>query len=289
MNKGFFYIASGTHFLMEAVHSCKSLKKYTSSPVAIATDLPNLETAKLFFDVVIPIDTPAFNFIDKIEPLTRTPFRQTIFLDTDTFLLEDISPLFSILDKYDFAACFAPGRVQMKMVPEIPDWFPEFNTGVIGFNKSDVCEKVIAKWLYIYRSQLQENKKPPHDQPAFRQAMFESGASIYALPEEFNFRTAQPNVVWANSKVKVIHGRHSDYEKLGTLLSSGKRNEVQLFFHDARFLTSRSLRFFLPRQNRSLLLSFALWLTGLMNRLRYRVVSNNNPVKRKGNPRQDVL
>lgn len=248
-------------------------------PVVLFTDNFSSDAISLF-DKVYKIEHPAYNFIDKIQPLCSSPFEKTIFLDTDTFICEDISPLFELLEKYDFVASFAPGRKQCDFHLNLPDYFPEFNTGLIAFRANNKTSTVLKSWLEIYSNQLKQ-KKPPHDQPAFREALYNSKASVFCLPSEYNFRTEHPNIGWANSTIKVIHGRHSLYEELGKLLND-QSDQVRLFFHDARFLQSDSIRFFNLKQNRSFLFKLILVLKGYFHRLIFRLNGDGKPPKRKG-------
>ncbi|MEQ8551300.1 MAG: putative nucleotide-diphospho-sugar transferase [Cyclobacteriaceae bacterium] len=279
-NRGYLYIATGIHFLREAQKSCKSLKNAGAKyPVVLFTDVPESADPYLF-DHIYNIDKPKFNFIDKIQPLASSPFEETIFLDTDTYVCEDISPLFQLLEKYDFIGSFAPGRQQKTFKVNVPLYFPEFNTGLIGFRKNVVTKHVIERWLNLYILQL-KTSNPPHDQPAFRQALFESEALVYNLPSEYNFRTEHPNVVWGNSTVKMIHGRHSKYDQLSIMLNQNEE-QIRLFYHDARFLQSDSLRFFKLNQNRSFYFKIVLAIYGYAHRMIYRLLGDGKPLKKKG-------
>ena len=282
MKKGFVYIATGIHFVKEAADSFASLKRQCPDiPVILFTDSENAELGNKYFDDVRVIENPKFNFIDKIDPLSLSPFDLTIFIDTDTYLAEDISNLFELLGKYDFLAAYAPGREQGRFGDKIPPYFPEFNTGLIGFTKSQEAKGVLKSWSEIYKDQISQNLNPPHDQPAFREALFLSDATVYCLPEEYNFRTAHPNVVWGNSTVKVVHGRHHSYERLTEMLN-GEKDRIRLFYHDARFLNSLSLRFFNLHQN-GFFFSLLVKVFGLWYRLSYRLFGDSVPTKTKGN------
>lgn len=280
---GFLYVATGKMFVEEAIDSVTSLKsKCATVPSAIFTDKQNAELAMPYFDKVMVLETPQYNFIDKIEPLIKSPFDKTIFIDTDTFIAEDLTDLFSLLSNYDFLASFAPGRGVEAFSKDVPDYFPEFNTGLIGYSNIDLCHTVLTLWANIYKEQLKLEKKPPHDQPSFRNALFQSNARIFCLPSEYNFRITNPNIVWSNSSIKLIHGRHNHYEQLVQQLNKDK-NAIRIFYHDARFIKNGSIRFFNLRQSRSLLFKCGLWLYGLKERLRYRLFNDDLPKKIKGN------
>ncbi len=282
MSRGYVYVATGRNFVKEAIISYQSLKRLKNTfPVILYTDKQNINFAKSVFDQVLLIEKPQYNFIDKIEPLITTPFDRSIFIDTDTYFASDISGLFNLLDAYEFMACFAPGREQMDYGGKIPSYFPEFNTGLIGFKKCELTLSVLTNWKSIYSRQLKQ-KKPPHDQPAFREALFNSKATIFCLPSEYNFRIEHPNIKWGNSTVKVIHGRHDDFQSLEALLNKRKKS-LQVYFHEARFLSSNSLLFFRLKQNGSLFFRCFLRFYGLLSKIKHRFGRNTKPKKIKGN------
>lgn len=274
---GFLYAASGESFLDEAIGSSKSLKKYCPEiKQAVFTDLRNVKRAEKYFDIVIPIENPQFNFVDKIKPITLSPFDKTIFLDTDTFIVSDISSLFDILDSYDFFACFSPGREQLPSSC-IPAYFPEFNSGVIGYNSSESARKTLESWLEIYSDTF--SSVTTFDQPALRQALFQSKASIFCLPHEYNFRITSPNILPPTTNIKILHGRHGNMRKL--ILNMKNKNSARLFIHEARFLDHDSLSFIQNTDSLLLVpLKMMMWLTGLVFRTLHRI--NKNSCFRKG-------
>ncbi len=279
---GFLYVASGKHFLEEAIISSRSLRiKCPLFPIAIATDELNSKKAGDHFDQVLIIDNPQYNFIDKIRPLAQSPFEKTLFLDTDTFIVEDISSLFELLDKYDFCAAFAPGREQMT-IANLPSYFPEFNTGVIGYSNSMTCLSVLENWLSTYKNQLTSDLMPPHDQPAFRQALFQSEARVYCLSNEYNFRTTNSNIVWGNVTIKVIHGRHDDYEKLSSLLNKD-RQPIRFFFQSIRYLPVAWLQFLELKHNKFLTVNLFRFIVKAMGKVEERLRRSKTRQKKKGN------
>jgi hypothetical protein len=120
------------------------------------------------------------------------------------------------LERFDLAAAHAPYRAQYQ-IREVPDCFPEFNTGVLLFRKSEQTGLLFERWVQIYS---EDGEKPltwlfpggaslyRHaipNQPAFRRALYESGLRIATLPPEYNCRVPFPGFL--HTKVKIIHGR----------------------------------------------------------------------------------
>jgi len=192
-------------------------------PLALFSDL---EPEASLFAHLTPIKNPRGTFADKIAPLAKTPFEQTVFLDTDTYLCEPVTELFELLQRCDIAMAHAPMRVTGK-VP-VPASFPECNSGVIAYNMNERTRSLFANWERFYADQLASTGQPD-DQPALRRALWESEAKLVILPPEYNFRFALPSFA-GRGKVKILHGRHADMPKLA-----------------ARLNRSGSPRVFLPR------------------------------------------
>jgi hypothetical protein len=164
----------------------------------------------------VPIANPTHGPEDKIISMAMSPYEETLFLDSDTYMTDDSREVFALLEQFDLAAAHAPYRAQYR-VREVPDCFPELNSGVILFRKSEQMRSLFGRWLQIYR----DDRVNPVDwlfpggaawyrraipnQPSFRRAVYESGLRIAVLPPEYNCRVPFPGFV--HTKVKIIHGR----------------------------------------------------------------------------------
>ena len=203
---GVFYIATGERFVREAEASATSLRKQMPGlPVALASDC---ETNSSIFDIQIPVSDPHHNWVDKVKILRLSPFQRTLFLDTDTTVLAPFGDLFVLLDRFEVGVAFEPGRY-LGPLEGVPDYFPEFNTGVLLFNASPAVFAMFDRWLELYEAELRAQRaaKQPlhHDQPSFTQALYESRISFFVLPPEWNFRAIFPQ--FAGGLVRIFHGR----------------------------------------------------------------------------------
>ena len=204
---GVLYVATGRKIIAEACRSAASLKKYMpDTQIAIFVDDESLIPPNLF-DYVNSIKNPTYSHFDKIPPLIETPFNKTLFLDSDTLVIEPFHELPTLLERFDFAYCHAPWRFGEYNIPECSDAFPQPNSGVILYNKTNSVLDLINRWLEIYKKQLTNNLKPPHDQSALRKAVYESAVNFTILPSEYNIRTHFPYFVGGNVKAKILHGR----------------------------------------------------------------------------------
>ena len=219
---GILYVASQKKYIEEAKVSAKSAKKHGLSTALFCK---NLKVDKEKFDYVRKIKNSEGGFIDKINPLKKTPFNRTLFLDTDTVVLEEIDEIFKLLDKYDIAYSHAPVRRNEKYKKtETPRPFFQPNTGVILYKKEQKVMRFIEDWRELYKQQLKHMKEPPNDQPSFQEAIFKSNLKDYILPPEYNLRIPFPYFIGGNESVKIIHGRGSRLEREKEKIESIRRN-----------------------------------------------------------------
>lgn len=220
---GVLYIATGKKFIEEAVISAKSFKKFNKGiPVSIIT---NLKVDYDCFDQCILINDPSYSFRDKVFNLENSPYEVTLFLDSDTYVCADISELFELSYKFDVALAHAPKRFTENYLNQytftnpkkITKAFPEFNTGVILYKKSKGFFEMIDLSKKLYDSYSNQVKKNLPDQIVFREATFLSDISIATLTPEYNCRTIFPTYI--EGELKIIHGRHKNYEKLANKLN----------------------------------------------------------------------
>ncbi|WPD22729.1 MAG: hypothetical protein SD837_21405 [Candidatus Electrothrix scaldis] len=236
-SRGVVYVATGEKFVAEALISVRSVKKQMPEiPITLFTDLQELVAHPPDgVDSVFHMTQVTHSCLDKMYPLIESPYERTLFLDTDTYLCARIDELFEVLDNYDIAAAHPPYRVQYYL-PDIPECFPEPNTGVIAFKKTPRALEVLKNWSNEYKKQLASPNKPHHDQHSFRAALYHSTARFLVLPQEYNFRNIGPNFAGKGSRVKIIHGRHANFERLEARLNATLDYRVFLM-HPGRIFT----------------------------------------------------
>src|SRR5579859_6488757 len=106
MSRGIVYCAQGERHFLEALASAKSSLQHNAVPHVIFSDrelggpIPGIDV-RTQHGCGLP-------FADKIDAMTRSPFAQTIYLDTDTFVAAEITELFELLERFDIAAAHAP-------------------------------------------------------------------------------------------------------------------------------------------------------------------------------------
>ncbi|MBN8575719.1 MAG: hypothetical protein J0L66_02210 [Cytophagales bacterium] len=204
---GYLYIAIGEMFRHEAEQSCRSLKRFTKYPVILCTDQPDYKP--IYFDDVIHAGDLGKSFEVKITGMMRSPFKRTVFLDTDTFVCASIDSVFEFLNYFDFAMTLDMHghstsfwkQYQPNYKVELQGTLHEFNTGVVGFVTNSQTREFFNTWLHIHRELGMYA-----DMPTFREAFLRKPVRIGILPHEFNF-TGIKSMVMAYTTVRVIHDR----------------------------------------------------------------------------------
>jgi hypothetical protein len=201
MEQGLLYFAKGEEFLAEAERSARQAEAVMPEyPIAIVADR---EPSAGCFDTVIIDDSP-FDKRDKPRALQRTPYDQTIYLDTDTYLHDRIDELFEILNPFQLGLRRAREQAHVPADSPLPDAFPEFNSGVIAY-RSDACVMdMLEDWERRCRA------SDEFDQRSLRPALYHSDIRFAPLPNRYNCQYHWDNIV--EGPVKVFHGPLVDRE-----------------------------------------------------------------------------
>ena len=183
--RGVLYIALNDRTDVYALRSCKSLRKHMDIATRLVTDqhVREKEHNAVFDDVVhVPLNfgdpeldslpqAPDKGLIAKVKHMWDNSFDFCLFLDVDTFVLDDLSDVFQLLkDGNDLAVAVDSGG----LIPadEIPTAFPLFNTGVIAWRKNKKTEQLFQRWWAVYEAITKEKRSGWGDQPAFRKALY---------------------------------------------------------------------------------------------------------------------
>jgi hypothetical protein len=228
--RGILYFATGAKYVAEAAASAASAKQQMPGvPVALVTDQA---AAPAPFDRVVHIADTAYPLLVKVKALALTPYRRTVFLDSDTFVARPVEELFDLLVDYDIAAAHAPLRLSTTRLKEqeiflggVPVCFPEYNTGVIAYRRTPAVLKALKAWATLYEAQLAGPIKPwTWDQLSFREIVYKSGLKLATLSNEYNYRLPFPQVTCG--PVKILHGRHPNLANLLKRINQHRRYRV---------------------------------------------------------------
>lgn len=200
-SQGILYVATGKKYIEEAIFSATSCKQSNAYPIALITDSFDHIIPENLFDIII-IKEAKYSYIDKLL-LQYTPFEQTIFLDTDTFIADKLDDLFRILDYREFAIHQADEGYEYEML-EVSNAMPEFNTGVIAYRLTENVKELIKNWYKAFDN----NKEIKTDQYHLRKTLYESAVRFAVFSSAYNFIIYYPNFVIQT--IKVVHGRPLD-------------------------------------------------------------------------------
>jgi hypothetical protein len=194
------------------LNSAASLKRVMPDlPITVFSQFP-LESSD--FERVIRVEASQDGFYDKTLFFQQTPYERTLFIDADTYIVEPVPELFTMLDQFDFAATHEEylntdwwNRYPR---PDIPPSFPEFNTGILAYKRSPQMDSVLKDWSELYRSFLEDHPgQEINDQPFFRAAVYSNQARIATLTREYNCKFRGQG--YLNGRVKILHG-HVDLQ-----------------------------------------------------------------------------
>lgn len=202
LSRGFIFSATGEVYVRLARRAAESCRAHMPDiPIDLFTDQPIEDEV---FDKVHILEDPWKR--SKIDAMASTRFRKTVFLDADVFVLDRIDDIFTVLDRFDLCGVHDQLRTTWNAMKiwrtEVPECFPQINTGMIGFRKKKATIELFREWSRVVR----ENNMW-RDQPAFRDLVWESKLRLMILPEEYNYMALHTFKAFSNRNAdpKVIH------------------------------------------------------------------------------------
>lgn len=226
--RGILYIATGQRFVDEAIDSAATVRRHSPHlPIALITDR---HLAAHPFDMIIPIDQPAYSFADKPRHMPHSPFEQTLFLDTDVHVHGPIDELFALLARFDLAAAHDPTRInyESEVTRDLPATFPELNTGVVLYRMSGGTRRLFAAWNRLYNQEhaARDHRRPDgrrgHNQQSFRAACFHTDVALGVLPDEYNFLTRYSAARMPEMRIEHRTERQRDAWRAALLRTPGR-------------------------------------------------------------------
>jgi hypothetical protein len=181
--RGVIYVATGEAHVAAARASARSVR--ASNPGLGIALFGDGAAAGGEFDEVRPVADPHRR--SKVDCLGESPFAETLYLDGDTRVVDDLGDMFRLLERFDFAAAHrrkpAQRRPDQRWRENVPAAFPEHNGGVLLYRDSGPVRRFLANWRAAYH----EAGFAP-DQITFRETLWASDLRIAVLPVRFNTR-----------------------------------------------------------------------------------------------------
>jgi len=234
VKRGVVYALSHPAWLDETLRSAESVRRHMpglARELYVTTDLiePVRSEGADSFTELVAVDAPAFPNRPRFESMLETNLDQAVFLDGDTYFVDQVEELFELLTCFDVAAAPAPQyfhplalreRIYERLPPAISEALPEWNTGVIVANLTPDFGDMVREWMRLFAFCRAANYDM--DQPAARCALAASRLRIATLPNNYNFRANMAQVI--NRRVKIIHA-HGDLEHIASYInrSEGQR------------------------------------------------------------------
>jgi len=181
--RGVLFIVTGEFYTQCAIRAAYSVAKTNPTlPIAIFTDQT---VADPVFTSVGQIDNPHFR--SKVDYLNRSPFEQTLYLDSDVCVLDRLDDLFRLLERFELAAAHVRYRFSLKRQKtwnlELPKSFPQLNCGILLYRNAPDVTKLFNDWSKAFQS---GNFK--EDQIPFRELLWLSKVRFYVFGPEYNTR-----------------------------------------------------------------------------------------------------
>jgi len=231
---GVLYVGTAKEYLKKSARSAKSVAEHNPGlGLAVVTSPTLAHDMEIdVFDHIITVKNPFDDVRDKCYNLHKTPFDRTLYLDADTYIMDEISSMYKILNKVDIAVWMG---YKLTEINGVPDCFKEPNGGVMLYKANNRVNEFLSEWRKLYERQVQGdldyeniNKKNVnsiedassfgkyHDQPPLRKALYESDITYHVLPPEYNFKGQGRS---AEDIVKILHFGNMDEDKQQRLIS----------------------------------------------------------------------
>jgi len=233
MNCGIIYSCAGSiRFLHEAIESAKSVRKYLPNAQICLfhnydDNLLSSYEIKVFTEIK-KIEMPDINdsrftghmshFLAKLYSILETPYENTLFLDTDTEVKKPINSMFNLLKKFDIA--IAPGPMTQQpvdasdIINELPNEFPELNTGVILYRMTEKMKNFLTEWKNVFlhnTNGLFRVHGKGGEQVSLRYLLWSNEnirmhiLSVQGIPNMFNYRYKPEDKQFSFKNKVVIH------------------------------------------------------------------------------------
>jgi hypothetical protein len=249
---GYLYVVDGARWVREAIYAATRLRNLTQLPIAIiSTEIVKelIEFQEQTPNILLQIvpELKGSNFTSKIIGMLNSPFDETFFMDSDTFVVSPIDGIFNLLQKYDMALTQeASGHTSIfDFQDDFKDLLIEYNSGVVLFKKSTNVIQILNSWKEATQQRLYT--KDYFDMPQFRNVLLNSinPPTIYSLPENYNLHGLRTyKIIYGD--IKIIHERFGTY---WNSYSEYMLNNEKMLILSERINSSRQKRLFIPYFN----------------------------------------
>lgn len=202
--RGVIYVGWNNKYIVEAKKSAETVRKFCKLPTCLLVDNGTSEDHLEIFDVVLKTDFKLDWHHRKAEIYPFVPFEETLFLDTDTVVLNSLDDGFARLKRYDMCMCLDSYYNLFEYYPKLQSDFslpidtPMYNSGVIFFKKNSKVEQIFKEWQI---SCEKYGKTIKGDQGILSAIVAAKDVHLCSLPINYNFRgywqfLRGPIIIW---------------------------------------------------------------------------------------------
>jgi hypothetical protein len=204
MNRGVLYLYWGDKYDAEMKRSMESLKRYHPELPVEVVKLPDKST-----------------YLDKAAMMDYSPFDSTLFLDTDTTVLDRLDFGFERAERYGLACCICECP-WARRYGEFTGDLIEYNTGVLFFTK-EKAKTLFDEWKTCTPSVdtsirfFMGNRvtvMPVADQGSFTAAVEKTQFNPFVLPLNWNYRPIWHKTFFGPIKIWHDHSEVPEWLKL---------------------------------------------------------------------------
>ncbi|QUS34856.1 putative nucleotide-diphospho-sugar transferase [Falsirhodobacter algicola] len=179
--QGIVFGATGRLYRKLACRAARNVRLVMPDcPIDLYTDEPPEDAV---FDRVFRVSADGPR--PKMEALIRSRFERTLYLDCDAVVVNDVSDIFAMLERFDIVGAheqYGSSQVTLqKVMRDLPTAFRQINGGVLGVRRSAETTAFLERWGAEFRS-----RKLRFDQPLLREMLWESDLRLGVLPPEYN-------------------------------------------------------------------------------------------------------
>lgn len=199
---GVVYIVSGAFHVAAAVQSAKSVR--ATNPWLAIDIFADCDVEDGVFDNVVRFEQGHIR--SKVDHLASSRFARTLYLDSDTRVVDDLKPMFAVLDRFEIALAHGHrrngARQNIFWHEPIPEAFPQLNGGVILYRGTPPVRSFMESWCKAYHESGLK-----WDQVTLRELIWKSDLRLHVLPPEYNIRYAKYLDVWTadEAAAKILH------------------------------------------------------------------------------------
>lgn len=226
--KGFITIATGKVFYPLAKHLYMSYKLNSNGnyPFYCLTDGDGMKELEGYFDKLIEMKNLSYSYLDKLKLAEYACFEETVFIDADSSVIDDISYIFDILNSMDYEVTVIGNNFDCSDIKHSPsfdkallaengiNYYVTFNGGVYIFKNNEESRKIFdyaQNAIKLYQQYKMPNySRGVGDEPLMQLAMSNYGCKAIEMKESNDFSLCLVN--YSDLQVDVVNRKCSFYK-----------------------------------------------------------------------------